>query len=1025
MNNMMMKPSNGAAASLAYQGGTSGPGGKRNGQPTPSGPLSYDDAHHRADGKAMGKDNKLRGTIRIGAWNVRTLLQPASVELLTREMDRCKVQLMGISEMRWAGKGHFTTPDGHTIYFSGNQKGGQKGVAFIADQLIAKRVLGYNPINDRLMTIRLQAKPINFTVIQVYAPTSTANDDDVDEFYAQLQDTLDKASKRDVVMIIGDFNAKIGAGYQHEEEKVAIGKHGLGVRNKRGDSLVDFCIGNELVVANTLFQQHPRRLYTWISPNGKVRNQIDFILIKKRWKSSVKVAKTLPGADVGSDHQLLIANIRVKLKKVETCLRAKRFDLGCIDDHYRVATKNRFSELLSSDAEKTPDELWLDLKASILDSAKKHIPTQRRKKSTPWLSQEVIALSDERRQLKEAGLKNSRLYRLISSEIQLKARRDKNNHIKMKCQELEDHSQNQNSRSLFRAVKDLTSKSTAKLAVIKDEDGKILTESEEIKDRWKRYCEELYASQELNEKDDDDDDGDDDGDDDDDDESSEEEPDILLSEVVNAIHHLKNNKSPGPDEVPAELIKHADELGAVVIQRLCNKIWKTKTWPVEWKNSAFLTLPKKGDVSECKNNRTIALISHLSKILLHILNERLRPILDRELPAEQAGFRRGRGTRDQIANIRHILEKTREFNRKIYLCFIDYAKAFDCVRHGRLWTAMREMGVPDHLIKLITNLYDSQQACVRTAKGDSDLFNIGQGVRQGCILSPALFNLYAEYIMRRALADWDRGLPVGGRRISNLRYADDTTLVATNASDLKDLLLKVKAESEVLGLKLNVSKTKIMIVGGDGVEEPLLVDGTEVEQVTQFNFLGSLITTSGGCAVEIRRRLAMAKSAMVGLNKIWADRGITKATKTRLVSALIFPIATYGCETWSLTKSDQRRINSFELWCWRRMLRITWIMKRTNESVIQEVQPKKRLLSLIQSQMLSYFGHIARRDGDCLEKVIMQGRVEGNRKPGRPRARWIDQIKSVARSRSLQELYSLTKDRLRWRTIVDVTSCQS
>ena len=169
----------------------------------------------------------------------------------------------------------------------------------------------------------------------------------------------------------------------------------------------------------------------------------------------------------------------------------------------------------------------------------------------------------------------------------------------------------------------------------------------------------------------------------------------------------------------------------------------------------------------------------------------------------------------------------------------------------------------------------------------------------------------------------------------------------------------------------------------------------------------------------------MAKSAMAGLKKIWADRGITRATKVRLVSALIFPIATYGCETWYLTKSDQRRINSFEMWCWRRMLRITWIMKRTNDSVLQEIQPKKRLLCLIQSQMLSYFGHIARRDGDGLEKVIMQGRVEGNRKPGRPRTRWIDQIKSVVGASSLQDLYFLARDRLRWRAIVDVTSCQS
>ena len=159
----------------------------------------------------------------------------------------------------------------------------------------------------------------------------------------------------------------------------------------------------------------------------------------------MRISKTLPGADIGSDHQLLFANIRVKLKRVETVCRAKRFDLGCIGDQYRVETRNRFSELLKSVAEETPDDLWLDLKTTILDSAKKTIPTQRRKKATPWLSQEVIDLSDERRQLKEAGLKSSQLYKIISSEIQQKARRDKNDHIKKLCQELEDHSQSNSS----------------------------------------------------------------------------------------------------------------------------------------------------------------------------------------------------------------------------------------------------------------------------------------------------------------------------------------------------------------------------------------------------------------------------------------------------------------------------------------------------------------------------------------------------------------------------------------------------
>ena len=188
-----------------------------------------------------------------------------------------------------------------------------------------------------------------------------------------------------------------------------------------------------------------------------------------------------------------------------------------------------------------------------------------------------------------------------------------------------------------------------------------------------------------------------------------------------------------------------------------------------------------------------------------------------------------------------------------YAPLIEVHTINNTVRHSALWKALLEMGVPTHFVKLISNLYDNQQACVRTEKGDSDWFNIGQGVRQGCILSPTLFNLYAEYIMRRVLENWNGGLSIGGYKLSNLRYADDTTLVATSALELKELLLLVKAKSEALGLRLNVSKTKIMIVGSDGNEDPIVVDGTEVEHVTQFNFLGSLITTSSGCATELRR----------------------------------------------------------------------------------------------------------------------------------------------------------------------------
>ena len=171
--------------------------------------------------------------------------------------------------------------------------------------------------------------------------------------------------------------------------------------------------------------------------------------------------------------------------------------------------------------------------------------------------------------------------------------------------------------------------------------------------------------------------------------------------------------------------------------------------------------------------------------------------MNRELPDVQADFGKGRGTRDQIANICWIMEKAREFQKNIYFCFIDYAKVFDYVDHNKLWKILKQMGIPDHLTCLLRNLYAGQEATVRTGHGTAEWFQIGKGVHQGCILSPRLFHLYAEYIMRNTgLEEAQAGIKISGRSINNLRYADDTNLMAESEEELKNLLMKVKEENE-------------------------------------------------------------------------------------------------------------------------------------------------------------------------------------------------------------------------------------
>ena len=229
-------------------------------------------------------------------------------------------------------------------------------------------------------------------------------------------------------------------------------------------------------------------------------------------------------------------------------------------------------------------------------------------------------------------------------------------------------------------------------------------------------------------------------------------PDILECEVKWALESITMNKVSGGDGIPVELFQILKDDAVKVLHSVYQQIWKTQQWPQDWKRSVFITVPKKGNPKECSNYHTIALILHANKVMLKILQARLQQYVSSELPDVQAGFRKGRGTRDQIANICWIIEKARELQEfkgiarrmsllflagkpeaNIYICFIDYAKAFDCVDHNKLWKILKEMGILDHLTCLLRNLHAGQEATVRTGHGTTGWFQIGKGVRHSCI----------------------------------------------------------------------------------------------------------------------------------------------------------------------------------------------------------------------------------------------------------------------------------------------------
>ena len=502
-------------------------------------------------------------------------------------------------------------------------------------------------------------------------------------------------------------------------------------------------------------------------------------------------------------------------------------------------------------------------------------------------------------------------------------------------------------------------------------------------------------------------------------ENFEKEPPPLIIEVEHALKNIKTGKSPGLDNIPAELLKNSGENATKVLHTLCCSIWRTCQWPKDWKQQELVMLHKAGNVKECGNYRTIALLSHTSKILLDIILNRLKAKVELELAEEQAGFRPGRGTGDMLCAIQAVLEKINAMKKDqqdAYIIFIDYSKAFDNVDNEKLVQTLLNMGFPPHLVVLIQSLYTDQNAKIRWNASHTSPFNITKGVRQGCILSPHLFSIYTEQVMRDSDTDI-QGIKVGGRKVSNLRYADDTALCAQGHQEASFLINNVNNVGKEKSLKLNVKKTKTFYIGKEENYVPIQIDNEELERVEHFKYLGSNKTSDAYCTKDVNIRIAMGKQRMVELSTIWNDKNIRLKLKLKLLKCLIWTVITYGAEGWTLRQTDVKKIESAEMWLYRRLLRVKWDEKRTNDSILKELKVKRELVSIVIKRKLSFFGHTIRNNKCTLMKDILQGSLESSRKQGRPRTNYHTNIKQWT-GLSTSTIYSTARRREEWRGVV-------
>ena len=275
-----------------------------------------------------------RNKIKIGTWNVRTMLRRGKLENIKQEMRKMEVNILGLSEVRWKEQGDFYS-DGYRIIYSGGTES-QRGVAVVLDNEISRKVITIDQRSDRLLVVKIKADPVDLVIVQVYMPTSDHEDEEIDAIYEELEEIMKAQKGNDNIVIMGDWNAVVGEGKDGRE----VGEFGLGNRNERGERLVEFSKHNKLMVTNTWFNQPKRRRYTWIKPGDTGRYQLDYILVRQRYSNSIKNAHSYPGADADSDHNLVAVNMEVRLKKLKSAKRRMTWNIEKLKNTGEAFKKN-------------------------------------------------------------------------------------------------------------------------------------------------------------------------------------------------------------------------------------------------------------------------------------------------------------------------------------------------------------------------------------------------------------------------------------------------------------------------------------------------------------------------------------------------------------------------------------------------------------------------------------------------------------------------------------------------------------
>ena len=717
-------------------------------------------------------------------------------------------------------------------------------------------------------------------------------------------------------------------------------------------------------------------MWTWESPDGKTRNQIDFILTSERNMS--KDCGVITKVDIGSDHRMVRAKIvintrleRIRWSRRKRPIKTNMEVLERNKEQFQLEISNRFkalegnnptietlNKIVEEEAEKcgrnetnnSKEKTEEDIEIEKLDEKRKHLRKKEDKTTAEKIEYtEISKLVKKKRRTRQRRKKKENIEEIIKTGKGPKEALKEGKRRKISC--------------------------------MTKENGDNTTDREEIMTVCQTFYKKLYERKNPDQQDALTTSAD-----------TEEIPPFLEDEVRETLKEMKKNKAPGNDGITSDVLNLGGPEVITYMTKVYNDILRNKEIPNCWKEAKIIILYKKGDPKDIKNYRPISLLSHSYKIFTRLLQKRLERILDENQPREQAGFRKHFSTTDHLQALNQTIEKCNEYNLPLCLGFIDYEKAFDSVEHGAIIQTLRKINVNENYVNIIANIYKGATARIHIDNQVSEEFEIQRGVRQGDPISPKLFTMVIEQVFKEA--DLKHGINIDGEYLRDLRFADDVALCTETEEEMEEHLNILNIESNKVGLKIHKGKTKFMT--NYNSDKTIKIDNESIEKVTKYPYLGQTAAMRIKTSEEINTRIRKAWYTFGKYRNIFQDTTLPNTLKRRVYDQCIIPTMAYGSQTWALNKQLCQRLQTTQRAMERKMLKI----KLKDKIPATEIRRKTQVMDImtyIHRQKWKWAGHTARRTDNRWTKRCTEWQPRtGKRDRGRPATRWMDDIKKIA-----------------------------